>query len=105
MDSNDQDTIWGQDGLLKDTVDKLLLFLQESYLIWIARHIGKVDDIVDIVTASCSLEMTLPGVKVTIFLERLVVRDTTFHALLKVGNGRNGSRWYGTTSTRSTRTS
>jgi hypothetical protein len=33
--------------------------------------------------------MALPGVKVVVFLERLVVRNATFHTLSKISNGRN----------------
>ena len=33
--------------------------------------------------------MALPGVKVAIFLERLVVRNAAFHTLSKISNGRN----------------
>ena len=50
---------------------------------------GKVDDVVvGIVSRSRRLEMTLPGVELTIFLERLVIRNTALCFLQKIVDGR-----------------
>ena len=80
---------WGQDTLFKHTAVKLLLFFQESHFFGSTWHAGKVDDIADIVTASCRrLKMTLPGIKTAIFLERLVVRNAALDSLSEISHGR-----------------
>jgi hypothetical protein len=86
MFADDKKPIRGEDSLFKDAEEKLLLFMEEGNLIRGTGYVAEVDHVVDIVTARGDLEVTLPGDKEPIFLERFAIRNAALDTLEELQN-------------------
>jgi hypothetical protein len=90
MDANENKSIGCEDGLLEDTEDQLLLLGKKSDFIWGGWLVCEVKDVLNVLSTCSGEDVAMPCMLEMIFLERLVVTDTTFDAFLEVMDDRRG---------------
>jgi len=88
MHANEDKTIGGLNLLLKDTEYEAFLFLEKGDIVWCTGDVGKIENVINIMTSCSGHEMTIPGVPEAIFLEDIIVREAAFDTFTEVIDGR-----------------
>jgi hypothetical protein len=90
MNTDEDNAIGGKSLLLKDAEKKTFMCLEKRFLIRSHRRISQVEDILNVMAPSSNKEMMVPRMPEAVFLESVIVRDTTIDTLAKIVDGREG---------------
>jgi hypothetical protein len=92
VDADEDKTVRGSDGVFEDTKSVALLLGKESDFGRSSSKVGKVEDVLDVLTASSGKKMALPGIPVAVLFERFKIGDIAPDAFAKGIDSRDDDR-------------